>query len=231
MRALMVPMALCLLFAAGNASASWIRYLLLEYEDGSNRPMKVLEQSRGGDGPWTTEDPNLGTFFGNFASDPVISNLTSSSVTIAFDLWRDPNLQPDDPLQGAGIADVGVYNFFEKGTAILAATLEVSQTLERVTIDYLSAVGGSALSPLPGGTAIDGIPPYLGIDVPFGSLPVCGDAFDGECWNSRANYFPLGLYVQVARVPEPAVIPLLGSALFAAAAVGRVSRRRSVHAR
>lgn len=221
MRALMVPIVLCMLLAAENASASWIRYLLVE--QGSNRPMEVVEQAWGGTGPWTAEDPGIPGFFSSYADNPVISNLTPSSVTISFNLFKDP----DDPSTGAGIADVAAYNFFEQGTNVLTATLEVSQSLERVTIAYLSALGGSALTPFAGGTSIDGIAPFDGINVPFGSLPVCGDGF-GQCAGSRTgNIFPLGLFVEVTRVPEPAVIPLLGSALFAAVAVGQLSRRRS----
>lgn len=222
MRALLGFFAIGVLFASGNASA-WIRFALLEHPPGSNQPMQVEQQVWRGAGPWRAGDPRIPQYFSGYVDAPEISNLTPSSVSFAFNLFKDP----DDASKGAASADVGNYNFFEQGTNILTATLEISQSQERVTIEYLSALGGAALVRLPGGTSIDGIEKSYNVNDRFDSIPVCGSEL-GECAQSRIGpIYPPGLYIQVARIPEPAVIPLLGSALFAAMAVGRFSRRRS----
>lgn len=197
--------ALCV----GEASASWIRVLFVEYADGSQRDMEAIQQSFGGPGPWTTTDPDLGDFFRAYTANYSVSRTAAHSISLAFDLYSIQS----DPQSGPGQANIGRYNIFDPASGALTAALEVAQAQERVTVDYASALGGGMLSPLPNAVRIDGWPSQW----PDWYLPIC----DNGCESGR---FPLGFGVAVTRVPEPGTI-----ALWSAVILGAFAARRRRH--
>lgn len=224
LRTFLAPIALCLCFASGNASATWIRYLLVEHAD-PGRPMQLQEQvSQGGD--WFTGDPNTELFFGRYAENVTVSDITSRTFTLAFDLF----LNPDDHTQGVATADTGRFNFFKKGSSDLTALLEITQDESRVTLTYRSLLGGPALPALPGGVWVDGIGSIDEENARWGfdlCAESCADARRGGP-DGEESIFPLGLFFSVARIPEPPAAPLLALALLVLVCSRRWSQRRLV---
>lgn len=199
------------------AQATWIRFLLVEHPDASQRNIEVVRQSWGGGGPWINDDPNLDDFFETYFLNYSVSHQGSNTVTIDFDLFKDPL----DPSAGFANADTGIYNFVTPGTGEATAYLTVDQLLEHVTISYVSIPDGMSGLPIGGGTTIAGVPSIYSVNDRFLSTPVCDST---DCTTAMVNRFPLGLEVQVARVPEPGGIALLASAC---CAVGLAGLRRS----
>ncbi len=201
-----------------TAEATWIRFLLVEHPDASQQNIEVVRQSWGGSGPWIDNDPGLDTFFESYFLNYSVSHQGLNTVTIDFDLFKDPL----DPSTGFTNADTGIYNFLAPGTGDATAYLRIDQLLEHVTISYVSVADSTTGSPIVGGTTIDGVPSIYSVNDRFLSTPVCDSA---NCTGPMVNRFPLGLEVQVARVPEPGSVALL-AAVCAAAGIARIRSRQ-----
>jgi|APMI01.1.fsa_nt_gi hypothetical protein len=199
--------ALLSMSVAAPASASWIRYLVLEHTGQAGAPIELKQQTLAGGGVWYENDPNVGQFFGNYVDNFSVIASGPGRLSFGFDLYKDPN---DPSLTEYAIADTGAYNFYERGTNVLAAYLTISQSLAHVTVDYLSTSSGSALLPIIGGVHVDGVLSAFAARNAYG-YPICDSI---TCTESRVgNIFPLGLLIEVARVPEPMTVPMVAAAL------------------